>query len=74
MLSSLEYEYSVTRGATKEAWNSQYVRWSLGGAITSNVGGKGRWLVGWLCGTGFFVCKNVNGVELGSHDGILLGR
>ena len=40
--SSLEYEYSVTRGAAKAAWYSPCVRWILGGEIAMIVGGKRR--------------------------------
>ena len=40
--SSLEYKYSVTRGAAKAAWYSPHVRRSLGEATTSSLGGKVR--------------------------------
>ena len=72
--SSLEYKYSVTRGATKAAWYSPCKRWSLGGASARSVGEKGIWVVGWVFGRGFSGCKSGNGVELGSHGEILLGR
>ena len=48
--SSLECEYSVIRGAAKAACYSPYVRRSLGGASTRSMGGKVRWVVGWVCG------------------------
>ena len=51
--SSLEYKYSVTCGFTKAAWYSPCVRWGLVGASTRSMGGKVRWVVGWVCGRMF---------------------
>ena len=55
--SSLEYEYSVTHGAAKAAWYSPCVRRSLGGVSGRNLGGKVRWVVGWVCGRMFSWCE-----------------
>ena len=55
--SSLEYEYSVTHGAAKAVWYSPCVRRSLGGVSGRNLGGKVRWVVGWVCGRMFSWCE-----------------
>ena len=70
--SSLEYEYSVTQEAAKTAWYSPCVRWSLGGVSGRSLGGKVRWVVGWVCGRMFSWCEKGKSMELGACDGILL--
>ena len=60
MGSSLEYEYSVTYGAVKEAWYSPCVRQSLVGASAMIMGGKVRWVIGCVCGRVLSWCEMVN--------------
>ena len=57
--SSLECEYSVTCGAAKAACYSPCVRRSLGEASARSMGGKVRWVVGWVCGRMVYWCEIV---------------
>ena len=57
--SSLEYKYSVTRGAANAPWYSPCVRRSLGWVSARSLGKKVRWVVGWLCGRMFYWCEMV---------------
>ena len=41
--------------------------------VARSVGGKGTWVIGWVCGMGFFGFKSGTSVEMGSYDGLLLG-
>ena len=52
--SSLDDEYSVIFVATEVAWYKTCVMWSRGGAIGRIDVGRLEWVVGWVCGRGFF--------------------
>ena len=74
VVSSLGYDYSVTCVASNAAWYNPNVRWSRGGSSARSDGGRMLWVVGWVCGRGFFGCEFVNNMQLGSCDGFFLGR
>ena len=65
VVSSLEYEYSVTCGATKAAWYSPCVIRKLGEASVRIMGGKVIWVVVWVCGRMFSWCEMVKAQSWG---------
>ena len=62
---SLEYKYSVNRGATNTAWYIPCVRRSIGGASSRTMGGKVIWVVGWVCGKILYWCEMVTAQSWG---------
>ena len=62
MGSSLDGECSVIRVASNVAWYIPCVRWSRGGVSARSDGERIFWVVGWVCGRGFFECDFVHGM------------
>ena len=49
----------MTHEAVKAAWYSPCAGRSLGGVSGRSLGGKVRWVVGWVCGRMFSWCEMV---------------
>ena len=74
MVSILDEDCSVNWVATQVAWYSPCVIWSKVGASGRSDDGILEWVVGWVCGRGFFRSEFRKVVYLGYCDGILLER
>ena len=62
MVYILEDEYSVTSVTTRAAWYNPCVKLSRGGESARSDVDRILWVVGPVCGRGFFGCDFVNGV------------
>ena len=62
MVYILEDKYSVTSVTTRAAWYNLCVIWNRGGDSARSDVGRILWVVGLVCGRGFFGCDFVNGV------------